>query len=90
MWSSIDNLKENLNRIALEIHNEDDEDDQHLSIYNSGDRTDSNNSVSDRRISRNFTRSKSPTFNSPIANGFDSPHNHEVFFIFYWLESLIT
>ncbi|KAM3378609.1 golgin candidate 4 isoform X1 [Capsicum galapagoense] len=78
MWSSIDNLKENLNRIALEIHDEDDEDDQHLSIYNSGDRTDSNNSVSDRRISRNFTRSKSPTFNSPIANGFDSPHNHEI------------
>lgn len=77
MWSSIENLKENLNRIALEIH-DDDEDDEELSIYNSGDRSGSN-SASDRRISRNFSRSKTPTYNSPIANGFDSAHNPEVF-----------
>lgn len=77
MWSSIENLKENLNRIALEIHDDDDEDDGQLSIYNSGDPTDSH-SVSDRRISRNFSRSKSPTYHSPIANGFDSAHNPEI------------
>ncbi|CAN4108340.1 unnamed protein product [Withania somnifera] len=76
MWSSIENLKENLNRIALEIHDDDDEDDGKLSIYNSGDRADSN-SVSDRRVSRNFAHSKSPTYHSPIANGFDSAHNPE-------------
>ncbi|CAN4108338.1 unnamed protein product [Withania somnifera] len=77
MWSSIENLKENLNRIALEIHDDDDEDDGKLSIYNSGDRADSN-SVSDRRVSRNFAHSKSPTYHSPIANGFDSAHNPEI------------
>ncbi|KAK4379301.1 hypothetical protein RND71_001163 [Anisodus tanguticus] len=72
MWSSIENLKENLNRIALEIH-----DDEELSIYNSGDPPDSN-SLPDRRISRNFSRTKSPTYCSPIANGFDSAHNPEI------------
>ncbi|XP_055817193.1 golgin candidate 4 isoform X1 [Solanum dulcamara] len=76
MWSSIENLKENLNRIALEIH-DDDEDDEELPIYNSGDRSDSN-SASDWRISRNFSRSKTPAYNSPIANGFDSAHNPEI------------
>lgn len=76
MWSSIENLKENLNRIALEIH-DDDEDDEEVSIYNSGDRSDSN-SASDRRISRSFSRSKTPTYHSPIANGFDSAHNPEI------------
>ncbi|CAN4111519.1 unnamed protein product [Withania somnifera] len=73
MWSSIESLKENLNRIAVEIH---DDDDEQLSIYNSGDPTDSN-SLSDRRISRNFARSKSPTYPSPIAYGFDSAHDPE-------------
>ncbi|CAN4111521.1 unnamed protein product [Withania somnifera] len=74
MWSSIESLKENLNRIAVEIH---DDDDEQLSIYNSGDPTDSN-SLSDRRISRNFARSKSPTYPSPIAYGFDSAHDPEI------------
>ncbi|XP_059312560.1 golgin candidate 4 isoform X1 [Lycium ferocissimum] len=68
MWS-IENLKQNLNRIALEIHEDDEDDDEQLSI---GDRSDSN-SLSDRRISRNFAHSKSPTYHSPIANGFDNP-----------------
>lgn len=77
MWSSIENLKENLNRIALEIHDDDDEDDEEVSIYNSGDRSDTN-SASDRRISRSFSRSKTPTYHSPIANGFDSAHNPEI------------
>ncbi|TMX03299.1 hypothetical protein EJD97_017165 [Solanum chilense] len=77
MWSSIENLKENLNRIALEIHDEDDEDEEELSIYNSDDRSDTNSS-SNRRISRNFSRSKTPTYHSPIANGFDSANNPEI------------
>jgi len=82
MWSSIENLKENLNRIALEIHDEDDEDEEELSIYNSDVRSDTN-SASNRRISRNFSRSKTPTYHSPIANGFDSANNPEVFLKIY-------
>ncbi|KAK6804601.1 hypothetical protein RDI58_002385 [Solanum bulbocastanum] len=77
MWSSIENLKENLNRIALEIHDEDDEGEEELSIYNSDDRSDTN-SASNRRISRNFSRSKTPTYHSPVANGFDSANNPEI------------
>ncbi|KAK4738850.1 hypothetical protein R3W88_002547 [Solanum pinnatisectum] len=77
MWSSIENLKENLNRMALEIHDEDDEDEEELSIYNSDDRSDTN-SASNRRISRNFSRSKTPTYHSQIANGFDSANNPEI------------
>ncbi|XP_016442311.2 golgin candidate 4 isoform X2 [Nicotiana tabacum] len=74
MWSSIENFKENLNRIALEIH---DDDEEELSVYSSGDPPE-NNSLSDRRISRSFCRSKSPTYHSPIANGFGSAHNPEI------------
>nr|XP_016442311.1 PREDICTED: golgin candidate 4-like isoform X2 [Nicotiana tabacum] len=74
MWSSIENFKENLNRIALEIH---DDDEEELSVYSSGDPPE-NNSLSDRRISRSFGRSKSPTYHSPIANGFGSAHNPEI------------
>ncbi|KAK4418577.1 Golgin candidate 3 [Sesamum alatum] len=76
MWSSVANLKESLSKIALDVH---DEDDEELSIYNSSprDQLDNGNSVSERRISRNFTRSSTPT-HSPIGNGFDSPLNHEI------------
>ena len=71
MWSSIANLKENLHKIALDVH---DDDDEALEIYNSPDQ----NGASDRRISHNFARS-SPASHSPLANGFDSPYNSEVF-----------
>ncbi|OIT07370.1 PREDICTED: golgin candidate 4 isoform X3 [Nicotiana attenuata] len=77
MWSSIENFKENLNRIALEIHDDDEDDEEELSVYSSGDPPE-NNSISDRRISRSFGRSKSPTYHSPIANGFGSAHNPEI------------
>ncbi|GFY97384.1 golgin Putative 4 [Actinidia rufa] len=70
MWSSIANLKENLHKIALDVH---DDDDEALEIYNSPDR----NGASDRRISHNFARS-SPASHSPLANGFDSPYNSEI------------
>ncbi|PSS24235.1 Golgin candidate like [Actinidia chinensis var. chinensis] len=70
MWSSIANLKENLHKIALDVH---DDDDETLEIYNSPDR----NGASDRRISHNFARS-SPASHSTLANGFDSPYNSEI------------
>ncbi|KAG8391888.1 hypothetical protein BUALT_Bualt01G0233700 [Buddleja alternifolia] len=78
MWSSVANLKESLSKIALDVHDDDDEDEE-LSIYTppSRDRFENGNSVPERRISRNFSRSITPT-HSPIVNGFDSPHNHEI------------
>lgn len=70
MWSTtLANWKENLNKIALDVHDDDDEDEE-LSIYN-------NRQDSDRRISHSFARSPSVS-NSPVANGFDSPSNSEV------------
>ncbi|KAK6162253.1 hypothetical protein DH2020_002094 [Rehmannia glutinosa] len=76
MWSSVANLKESLSKIALDVH---DDDDEELSIYTprSHDQYDNGNSVSERRIFRNFTRSNTP-MHSPIVNGFDSPSNHEI------------
>ncbi|KAL2478725.1 Golgin candidate 4 [Forsythia ovata] len=79
MWNSVANLKESLSKIALDVHEDDDDED--LSIYTPHrdrfDNSNNNHSVSERRISRNFTNSRSPT-HSPIVNGFDSPHNHEI------------
>ncbi|XP_062090555.1 golgin candidate 4-like isoform X1 [Humulus lupulus] len=68
MWSSIENLKENLNKIAQDVH--DDEDDDELEIYgvNGGEAS----PVFDRRNSHSFAHSKS-TSRSPLANGIDSP-----------------
>ncbi|CAI9764862.1 unnamed protein product [Fraxinus pennsylvanica] len=79
MWNSVANLKESLSKIALDVH--DDDGDEDLSIYTPRrDRFDNSNnsySASERRISLNFTNSRSPT-HSPIVNGFDSPHNREI------------
>ncbi|KAL9234505.1 hypothetical protein vseg_009372 [Gypsophila vaccaria] len=63
MWSSIANLKENLNKIALDVHDDDDDDgdDQFLSYG-----VDSPNH--DRRRSHSFAHS----------NGLDSPYLHEI------------
>lgn len=71
MWGSIANLKENLNKIALDVH--DDDDDEELSIRSSRDREIYPDS--DRRNSHSFSHSRSPT---PIANGFDSSSNFEI------------
>ncbi|XP_057780383.1 golgin candidate 4-like [Salvia miltiorrhiza] len=73
MWSSVANLKESLSKIALDVH---DDDDEELSLYTSPPRDQSDNasSGSEPRVSRN---SSAPT-HSPIVNGFDSPSNHEI------------
>ncbi|KAL6982052.1 hypothetical protein U1Q18_023669 [Sarracenia purpurea var. burkii] len=75
MWSSIANLKENLNKIALDVHEDDDNDSEALEIYNSPDRNGS--LASERRISHNFAHS-SPVSHSPLTNGFDSPYKSEI------------
>ncbi|KAH6829972.1 golgin putative 4 [Perilla frutescens var. hirtella] len=74
MWSSVANLKESLSKIALDVH--DNDDDEELSLYTSPPRDQSENgsSGSERRVSRNST---APT-HSPIVNGFESPSNHEI------------
>jgi len=76
MWSTIANLKENLNQIALDVHNDDDDEDDVVSygIPNDGDSP----SVSDRRSSRGSRRSNSIP-RSPIPNGIaDHPYSSEV------------
>uniref|UniRef100_A0A6N2MDP2 GRIP domain-containing protein n=2 Tax=Salix viminalis TaxID=40686 RepID=A0A6N2MDP2_SALVM len=71
MWSSIANLKQNLEKIALDVH----DDNEDLEIYASTNGYDL--SVSDRRNSHRFAHSKSVS-PSPIANGDDSPYNFEI------------
>ncbi|KAF7139616.1 hypothetical protein RHSIM_Rhsim07G0009400 [Rhododendron simsii] len=73
MWSSIANVKENLHKIALDVH--DDDDDEALEIYNSPDRN--GHLSTDRRSSHSFAHS-SPASHSPLSNGFGSPYNSEV------------
>ncbi|KAI8021282.1 Golgin candidate 4 [Camellia lanceoleosa] len=80
MWSTIANLKENLNKMALDVHHHDydyhDDDEQQeeeLGIYDSPNRN--GHLVSDRRFSHNFAYSLQPSH----SNGFeDSPDNSEV------------
>ncbi|XWS32114.1 hypothetical protein CRYUN_Cryun23aG0133100 [Craigia yunnanensis] len=72
MWSSIANLKENLNKIALDVH-DDDEDD--LEIY--GSRNGDHSPFFNRRNSHRFAHSN-PVSLSPVANGIDSPFNSEI------------
>ncbi|GER57411.1 Golgin candidate [Striga asiatica] len=71
MWNSVANLKESLSKIALDVHDDDDE--PSISTPQSRDRLENGISVSERRISRSFSRS-----NSPIVNGFDSPPTPEI------------
>ncbi|CAN8286149.1 unnamed protein product [Cochlearia groenlandica] len=73
MWSSIANLKENLNKIALDVHDDDDdEEEEDLAVYGSvngvGDLTEPN-----RRNSNGYRYSR-----SPMVNGVESPVNHEI------------
>ncbi|CAE6053006.1 unnamed protein product [Arabidopsis arenosa] len=75
MWSSVANLKENLNKIAHDVH-DDDEDDEDLTIYGSTNGG-SDFLDSDRRNSNGFRYSRSVS-RSPMANGVESPVNHEI------------
>ncbi|KAI3791024.1 hypothetical protein L2E82_04559 [Cichorium intybus] len=74
MWSTtLANLKENLNKIALDVHDDDDDDggddyEKLSEISNSR-----NSSFSDRRNSLNHGRGF-----PPVANGLDSTSNSEV------------
>ncbi|KAJ8433652.1 hypothetical protein Cgig2_002323 [Carnegiea gigantea] len=70
MRSSIANLKENLNKIALDVHDDDDDDDELLIPGR-------DSSYSDRRFSHSFAHSKSSS-DSPMPNGIDSPYVSEI------------
>ncbi|XWS46161.1 hypothetical protein CRYUN_Cryun14cG0039900 [Craigia yunnanensis] len=72
MRSSIANLKDNLNKIALDVH---DDDDEELEIYGLGNGDHS--PFFDRRNSHRFAHSR-PVSLSPVANGIDSPFNSEI------------
>ncbi|XP_059456767.1 golgin candidate 3-like isoform X2 [Corylus avellana] len=77
MWNSIANLKENLNKIALDVHDHDDDDEEdELEIYASRNGLE-DSSVSDRRNSHSFAHSKSVS-RSPVPNGIDSAYNFEI------------
>ncbi|XP_048334962.2 golgin candidate 4 isoform X1 [Ziziphus jujuba] len=75
MWGTIANLKENLNKIAHDVHDEED-DDEEFEIYGSINGREAS-PVSDRRNSHSFAHSKS-AMRSPLANGIDSPRNPEI------------
>jgi len=74
MWSSIANFKENLNKIALDVHHDDDE--EEFAIYGSNG-GDGDVSVSDRRNSHSFAHSNSVT-RSLITNGIEDARRPEV------------
>ncbi|CAL5397745.1 unnamed protein product [Camellia sinensis] len=84
MWSTIANLKENLNKMALDVHHHDydydydyhDDDEQQeeeLGIYDSPNRN--GHLVSDHRFSHNFAYSLQPSHSNRFE---DSPDNFEV------------
>jgi len=73
MWGTIANFKENLNKIALDVHyahdDDDDEDDEHHVV---------SPAVSDRRNSHTFAHSNSLP-SSPPSNGMSGhPYASEV------------
>lgn len=76
MWNSIANLKENLNKIALDVHDDDDDEEDELEIYASRNGV-QDSPVSYRRNSHSFAHSKSVS-RSPVPNGIDSAYNFEV------------
>lgn len=78
MWNSIANLKENLNKIALDVHDGDDDEEDELEIYGSRNGLDDSYShVSYRRNSYSSVHSNSVS-RSPLQNGIDSAFNPEM------------
>lgn len=77
MWSSIENLKQNLNKIALDVHDDDDEEEEEeeLEMHASSNGYDS--LVCNRRNSHRFVHSKS-VIRCLVANGNGSPYNFEI------------
>lgn len=84
MWGTIANFKENLNKIALDVH--DDDDDEILREYGTGIPANGENSaVSGRRSSLGSGSSKSGT-RSPLANGIDLVSLSEVILFLCFLK----
>lgn len=81
MWSTIANLKENLNQIALDVHHADDDDEDDVVMPSYGIAIDGENpTVSGRRNSHGLMHSKSVPVSS-TANGItDHPYASEVRF----------
>ncbi|THG22635.1 hypothetical protein TEA_028356 [Camellia sinensis var. sinensis] len=84
MWSTIANLKENLNKMALDVHHHDydydydyhddnEQQEEELGIYDSPNRN--GHLVSDHRFSHNFAYSLQPSHSNRFE---DSPDNFEV------------
>lgn len=77
MWGTIANLRENLDKIAVDVHHDEDNDEM-LRTYGGGSPANGDDSaVSDRRNSNGFARSKSG-IRSPLANGIDHVSPSEV------------
>ncbi|CAN6704338.1 unnamed protein product [Malus baccata var. baccata] len=74
MWSTIANLKENLNKMAQDVHDDEDDDEEYEIYAINGSQA---SSLSDRRNSHSFAHSKSPS-RSPIPNGIDFPFSPEI------------
>lgn len=79
MWSSIANLKENLNKIALDVH--DGDDDEELGIYGGIGGDGQASPFADRRLSHSLAYSRSSAPDSPLSNGIGSSYNSEVLFL---------
>nr|KYP47607.1 hypothetical protein KK1_030713 [Cajanus cajan] len=70
MWGTIANLKENLNKIALDVHYADDDDDDDDAVFTAA--------VSDRRNSHSFAHSKSLPRSPPPNGTSDHPYASEI------------
>ncbi|KAL8136398.1 hypothetical protein V2J09_002399 [Rumex salicifolius] len=76
MWGSIANLKENLNKIALDVH--DDDDDEELGIYGGGSADGQATPIADRRRSHSLAYSRSSGPETPLSNGFGSSYSPDI------------
>ncbi|MED6218921.1 hypothetical protein PIB30_031035 [Stylosanthes scabra] len=81
MWGTIANFKENLHKIALDVHNHDDEDEDDAAAFSPAYRSpaaaadNNHSSVSDRRNSHSFAHSKTDMPRSSLSNGTTVPHS---------------
>ena len=77
MWTSYANFKEKVSKIALEVHDDGDEDEEELGIYGSR-----NGGLHDSYSnSHTFAHSHSHSHSQSLSNGIDSAFNPEVFHI---------